>query len=198
MTVDQGPTVTRGRCSRRARVWIQAETGDPEPGAARVAPAAGRRPGWGAPSWPTEWCGRGLPGVGRRGRRPPSWPPPARSARRSAAASGLAAPTILEHGPDDLQGRLLRPIVTGEDTWCQLFSEPGTGSDLAGLDHARRARRRRVGRQRPEGVEHQRPPRRLRHAPGPHRLGRAQAPRASPTSCCRCTSPASRSARCGR
>ena len=45
----------------------------------------------------------------------------------------LAAPTILEHGSDDLKSRLLRPIVTGEDSWCQLFSEPGSGSDLAGL-----------------------------------------------------------------
>jgi alkylation response protein AidB-like acyl-CoA dehydrogenase len=45
----------------------------------------------------------------------------------------LAAPTILAHGSDELKGRLLRPIATGEDTWCQLFSEPGNGSDLAGL-----------------------------------------------------------------
>jgi alkylation response protein AidB-like acyl-CoA dehydrogenase len=45
----------------------------------------------------------------------------------------LAGVTILEHGSDDLKRRLLRPIVTGEDTWCQLFSEPGSGSDLAGL-----------------------------------------------------------------
>ena len=44
-------------------------------------------------------------------------------------------------------------------------------------DDPRRARRRRVGRQRPEAVEHERPPRRLRPAPRPHRLGRAQAPR---------------------
>ncbi len=46
---------------------------------------------------------------------------------------GLAAPTILEHGSDDLKRRLLRPIATGAHRWCQLFSEPGYGSDLAGL-----------------------------------------------------------------
>ena len=44
----------------------------------------------------------------------------------------LAAPTILEHG-DDATRQLLRPTITGEITWCQLFSEPGAGSDLAGL-----------------------------------------------------------------
>jgi alkylation response protein AidB-like acyl-CoA dehydrogenase len=45
----------------------------------------------------------------------------------------LAAPTILIHGSDNLRSMLLPRIVTGEDTWCQLFSEPGSGSDLAGL-----------------------------------------------------------------
>ena len=49
------------------------------------------------------------------------------------AGIGLAAPTLLEHGSGDLQRRLLRPILTGEHFWCQLFSEPGSGSDLAGL-----------------------------------------------------------------
>jgi alkylation response protein AidB-like acyl-CoA dehydrogenase len=45
----------------------------------------------------------------------------------------LAAPTLLEHGSDDVKRRLLRPALTGRHRWCQLFSEPGNGSDLAGL-----------------------------------------------------------------
>jgi alkylation response protein AidB-like acyl-CoA dehydrogenase len=47
---------------------------------------------------------------------------------------GMAAPTVREHGQDDeIKRRLLRPLATTEDIWCQLFSEPGAGSDLAGL-----------------------------------------------------------------
>jgi len=45
----------------------------------------------------------------------------------------MAGPTIVTHGSDELKQRLLRPMFTGEDAWCQLFSEPGAGSDLAGL-----------------------------------------------------------------
>jgi alkylation response protein AidB-like acyl-CoA dehydrogenase len=88
--------------------------------------------GWGCPTRPTESYGRGLSSalaavvekafaeVGAVG--------PA-----AGAGMALAAPTILEHGSPEVRRRLLRPIVTGQDKWCQLFSEPGSGSDLAGL-----------------------------------------------------------------
>ncbi|HET6795123.1 MAG TPA: acyl-CoA dehydrogenase family protein [Acidimicrobiales bacterium] len=45
----------------------------------------------------------------------------------------MAGPTVVTHGSDELRQRLLRRMFTGEDAWCQLFSEPGSGSDLAGL-----------------------------------------------------------------
>jgi alkylation response protein AidB-like acyl-CoA dehydrogenase len=45
----------------------------------------------------------------------------------------LAGPTIVTHGDDAVKERFLRPMFTGEEMWCQLFSEPGAGSDFAGL-----------------------------------------------------------------
>jgi alkylation response protein AidB-like acyl-CoA dehydrogenase len=46
---------------------------------------------------------------------------------------GMAAPVLLAHGTDEMHERFLRRIFTGEDIWCQMFSEPGAGSDVATL-----------------------------------------------------------------
>ena len=87
---------------------------------------------WAVPSWPEKWFGRAYP----------AWADDVvRSELLSAgtvatpvgASMNLAAPTIMKHGGDKQKQRFLRPALTGEETWCQLFSEPGAGSDLAGL-----------------------------------------------------------------
>ena len=87
--------------------------------------------GWGMPQWPREWYGRDLPHALVRAVEEEF----ANVGAVGAAKSGvrlLAAATLLEHGSDLQKKKLLRRILTGEDTWCQFFSEPGSGSDLAG------------------------------------------------------------------
>jgi alkylation response protein AidB-like acyl-CoA dehydrogenase len=52
---------------------------------------------------------------------------------RNPIGYGMCAPTVVTHGSDEQKRRYLRPLFTGEEIWCQLFSEPGAGSDVASL-----------------------------------------------------------------
>ena len=52
---------------------------------------------------------------------------------RNPIGHGMCGPTVVEWGSEEQKKRYLRPLFTGEEIWCQLFSEPGSGSDFAGL-----------------------------------------------------------------
>ena len=52
---------------------------------------------------------------------------------RNVIGYGMGAPTVLAHGTEEQRRRYLRPLFTCEEIWCQLFSEPSAGSDVAGL-----------------------------------------------------------------
>ncbi|HEY2050384.1 MAG TPA: acyl-CoA dehydrogenase family protein, partial [Caulobacteraceae bacterium] len=87
--------------------------------------------GWGAPGWPKAFYGRDLE---------PALVAVVDEEMRRVGAVGvaragprrLAIQTLLAHGSDEQKRGFLRRALTGEDSWCQLFSEPGSGSDLAG------------------------------------------------------------------
>jgi len=121
--------VTETEVRAEVREWLAANW-DPE-----LSLAAWRNKladsGWGMPQWPEAWYGRGLPVTLARVVEEEF----AAVGAVTAAKTGvrlLAAATLLEHGSDLQKKKFLRRILTGEDSWCQLFSEPGSGSDLAG------------------------------------------------------------------
>src|SRR4051795_5689608 len=110
---------------RRAevRAWLDA---NPNPTGRQLADA-----GYVAPHWPRPW---GLDAdpihqliiddeLRRAGARRPANP----------IGIGWAGPTILHAGSQEQKDRYLQPLLAGEEIWCQLFSEPGAGSDLANL-----------------------------------------------------------------
>ena len=88
--------------------------------------------GWGFPQWPTEWSGRGL------------GPLEAAAVREELAAAGVIGPpdgagpsmganVLLAYGTEEQKARWLGPLARGEEHWCQFFSEPNAGSDLASV-----------------------------------------------------------------
>ncbi|OBF29170.1 acyl-CoA dehydrogenase family protein [Mycobacterium sp. ACS4331] len=87
--------------------------------------------GWAVPSWEPEWYGRGLSDAESR-------IVAAEFAAVGAKGTGhdrsnLFACTLHDHGTEEQKRRLIPPAIRGESRWCLLYSEPGAGSDLAGL-----------------------------------------------------------------
>ena len=131
-----------------ARQWLEANfpktlARDPD---AQVAKMQGRREtdearawrramgekGWGTPTWPAEYGGGGL---SRQEARVLHEEMAKVGARNPIGGMGVMmfGPTLIEYGTEELKRQHLPGIVTGEVRWCQGYSEPGAGSDLASL-----------------------------------------------------------------
>lgn len=90
-----------------------------------------RKKGWLAPSWPVEFGGGGLGSAHQfilsdeliKHNAP----------RFFDMGLAMVGPTIISYGTEEQKKRMIPPILSGEDEWCELFSEPAAGSDLAGL-----------------------------------------------------------------
>jgi alkylation response protein AidB-like acyl-CoA dehydrogenase len=140
--VDFGDTPEESALRSEARAWLEAnfpawreEAGHPDRYTGEHRRLWHRRQfegGWGAPSWPAEYGGRGFGPVetaiwaeekARVGANIPF----------NVAGFGMAGPTIIAHASDEQKKRYLPAILAGDEIWCQLFSEPGAGSDLAAL-----------------------------------------------------------------
>jgi len=131
------------------RAWLDAnaerlKAGERTPGLAegRADPAMIKRAqewqakkadaGWACITWPKDYGGRGATAIQSviwnqeegRYKTPPNV---------FGIGQGMLGPTIMVHGSDEQKRRYLRPMLRGEEIWCQLFSEPSAGSDLAGL-----------------------------------------------------------------
>ena len=149
--MDFDDTVEEAAFRAEARAWLEANAipkGAPEDFSAgyfsgEVDPAdyVGRcrwwqgrlhDAGWAGITWPREFGGRGA--------RPIEEAIFAEEQARFgvsvgafAVAIGMVGPTLMQHGTAEQQARWLGPMLRGEDVWCQLFSEPEAGSDLASL-----------------------------------------------------------------
>ncbi len=129
--------------------------------------------GWAGISWPTEYGGRGASLMEQvifieemaRAEAPPM---------ANVLGLGLIGPTIIAFGTHAQKQRYLREILSAEEIWCQGFSEPNAGSDLAALSTEAQTRRRSFCRQRPQVLEQLRLGRRLVRAGGSNRSGCAE------------------------
>ena len=141
--MDLNDTPEQAEFREKVRAWLEAHKGEapPRSGSTEDPDYVGRRRAWqgklaeaglAGATWPPEYGGQGLgpieqviigqemaragvPGI------------------LDGIGIGMLGPTIIAHGTDEQKSRYLAPMLHGDEVWCQLFSEPAAGSDLAGI-----------------------------------------------------------------
>lgn len=88
--------------------------------------------GWVGAGWPTEYGGRGL-SITQQVIFHEEYARAGGPGRMGHIGEGLTAPTLIAYGSDEQKARYLPPILQGREFWCQGYSEPGAGSDLANV-----------------------------------------------------------------
>jgi len=147
--MDFNDTPEEAAFRKQVRAWLDANAERLKPGETNPGLAEGRGSpdlikkaqawqakkadaGWACITWPKKYGGRGATAIQNmiwnqeegRCKTPPNV---------FGIGQGMLGPTIMVHGSDEQKDRYLRPMLRGEEIWCQLFSEPSAGSDLAGL-----------------------------------------------------------------
>ena len=147
--MDFNDTPEEAAFRKEVRAWLEANAEKLKPGETMPGLAEGRGSpeligkaqawqakkadaGWACITWPKKYGGRGATAIQSmiwnqeegRYKTPPNV---------FAIGQGMLGPTIMVHGNDEQKDRYLQPMLRGEEVWCQLFSEPSAGSDLAGL-----------------------------------------------------------------
>jgi alkylation response protein AidB-like acyl-CoA dehydrogenase len=148
--MDFNDTPEEASFRAEARAWLDANAGRLAPGERRESPmgaSEGRKgllsraqawqrkkadANWACITWPVEYGGRGASSIQNvifnqeenRYQVPPNM---------FTIGQGMLGPTIMAHGTPEQKQRYLRPMLRADEIWCQLFSEPAAGSDLAGL-----------------------------------------------------------------
>ena len=138
--MDLTPTPDEQAFRDEVRAWLEANHPGPEPQGDDTAKFVFQREwqgklhegGWAGISWPKEYGGRG---AGLVEQTIFSEEMARLEAPRPANVLGLimGGPVVIAHGNEDQKERFLEPILSAEEIWCQGFSEPESGSDLASL-----------------------------------------------------------------
>ena len=137
--MDFEDSVEEAAFRAEARAWLEANVPDPadwadlgEVEAAKMWQKRKYDGGWACIRWPTEYGGRGGDAIQQviwgqeeaKFKTPPSV---------FSIGQGMAAPTLMTYAGEEHKARFLPKLASGEEIWCQLFSEPAGGSDLAAL-----------------------------------------------------------------